>query len=107
MYTLDQQLKDIDEAIEILKNKKQKETDPYYLCHIAESISENFYEFIKRAFKRIDKISPKSYRTSLVDVYMIKKYIDSKTSPSIWLGWEYESRLQFLNDLKEDIIENG
>lgn len=105
-YTLDQQLTDVEEAIKILNDRKSKGYS-LYLCSIATRVSGDFLQFIKRAFKRIDKISPESYKNSLVDAESIRRRIEEPVSPAIWISHNYESRLQFLNDLKEDIIENG
>lgn len=102
MYTLDQQIKDVDLALKELKNRQSKDYN-LYLCNIAKSISTNFYEFIKRAFLRIEKISPKSYENSIVSVSMYKK----NSGLPVWDESDYKSRKQFLQDLKEDIIENG
>jgi len=105
MYTLDQQLKDVEEAIKVLKIHEQRFFDAY-LCHISLNISKDFYDFIVRAFKRMDKISPKAFHTTVRDPL---SFTVSKLglSPAIWDGEDFDSRFQFLTDLKEDIIENG
>lgn len=104
MYTLDQQIKDLDEAID-MTNLKQLTGDNPYLCHTAKKISNEFYQFIIRSFLRMKIISPKSYNTSIFNPSDFVEY--QGVSPSIWGFSDFDSRLQFLHDLKEDIIENG
>ncbi len=102
MYTLDQQIKDVDKAIGILNNSK-KGGYPLYLCIIANEISFDFYSFLRGSLLRIEKISPKSYSKAIIEIYKIKIF----SYYPVWSPFDYESRLQFLNDLKEYIIENG
>lgn len=105
MYTLDQQIKDVDKAIEILERYEENNWG-IFLCSISKSISINFYRFVVRAFKRMDKISPKAYTTTVTNP--LNFYIDKYGgSAPLWWSEDYQSRKQFLEDLKEDIIENG
>lgn len=111
MYTLDQQLKDIDIALEDYTYQKLINGDPY-LCHTALNISEDFYNLITRAFREMEKISPKAYIKTIINPrYFVNYYsVNSKVTNygiALWEFDDFESRLQFLNDLKEDIIENG
>lgn len=105
MYTLDQQLKDIDRALKEIKTCK-KLNHTLYLCNISQSISTDFYGLIVRAFKRLIKISPKAYSTTISDPSTFRVGYKG-SSPSLWYGTDYDSRKQFLQDLKEHIIKNG
>lgn len=102
MYTLDQQIKDVDKALEVAKEYKKNYRD-IYLCNVSQNISSDFYYFLIRAFKRMDKISPKAYKLTIFNPLNFS----IKSNLPLWDETDYESRLQFLNDLKEDIIENG
>lgn len=105
MYTLDQQIKDVDKALEKLERYEKYHWD-IFLCHIFKKISMDFYSFVIRAFLRMDKISPKAYETTEFDPLKFEVYLDGSSLP-LWESTDYQSRKQFLQDLKEDIIENG
>jgi hypothetical protein len=101
MYTLDQQIKDIETA----ENRLDELYDgryTLYLCSTAKNINSDFYYFLQRNLKRLKKISPKSYETTITNV----ETTNTDLKP-VWSAYDYQSRKQFLHDLKEDVIENG
>lgn len=109
MYTLDQQLKDIDKAIEIVKYKRKKQKLPF-ICAISRDISKEFNEFMKRRLIDMKNISPTAYEeciNNLTNRAGGRTIEEALSDFALWHSRDYNSRLQFLNDLRNWFIDNG
>lgn len=109
-YTLDQQLTDIETAINIAE-RSEKIGTWLFLCLTAKRISHDFEAFLKRRLVDMENVSPEMYKKSMqyLDKEGGTKYIDVALSDGepLWDREDYDSRKQFLNDLKNWLIENG